>query len=275
MKNTIRKINEEFVEVVRGQDILKIERERKLPSMNMVEELIFDFQRLMFPGFFGRENMVIAPLESFTGDRFATIHDRLHELITRAFFSKCIDCVKNVGCDEPEKCTLNVLKKMPETYKKIILDVKAGFDGDPASVNNEEVVLCYPGFFATFVYRIAHVLYEEEIPIIPRLMTEYAHQRTGIDIHPGANIGKSFFIDHGTGVVIGETTIIGDNVRIYQGVTLGALSLSDPRSQSGKKRHPTIGNNVIIYANATILGGDTVIPDGAKINGNTFITHTP
>lgn len=157
----------------------------------------------------------------------------------------------------------------------IMLDVKAGFDGDPAATSLDEVILCYPAFTAISIYRLAHPLYDMNIKIIPRIMTEYAHERTGIDIHPGATIGKSFFIDHGTGVVIGETTKIGDNVKLYQGVTLGALSTKGGQKLRGQQRHPTIGNNVTIYGNATILGGDTKIFDNETVKGNSFITSTP
>lgn len=175
------------------------------------------------------------------------------------------------------------IKKDIETYfdnisqikDLIMLDVKAGFDGDPAATSLDEVILCYPAFTAISIYRLAHPLYDMNIKIIPRIMTEYAHERTGIDIHPGATIGKSFFIDHGTGVVIGETTKIGDNVKLYQGVTLGALSTKGGQKLRGLQRHPTIGNNVTIYGNATILGGDTIISDNETVKGNSFITSTP
>ena len=156
----------------------------------------------------------------------------------------------------------------------IMLDVKAGFDGDPAATSLDEVILCYPAFTAISIYRLAHQLYKMNINIIPRIMTEYAHERTGIDIHPGATIGKSFFIDHGTGVVIGETTKIGDNVKLYQGVTLGALSTKGGQKLRGLQRHPTIGNNVTIYGNATILGGETKISDNETVKGNSFIIST-
>ncbi len=151
-------------------------------------------------------------------------------------------------------------------------DVQAGYDGDPAAQSKEEVIFSYPGLFAIFVYRIAHELYIRQVPFIPRIMTEYAHAKTGIDINSGAQIGESFFIDHGTGIVIGETTIIGDHVKLYQGVTLGGLSTRGGQKLSGKKRHPTIENNVTVYAGATILGGETVIGENSVVGGNTFIT---
>lgn len=181
-----------------------------------------------------------------------------------------IDDEKNI--DGIVEKYFNNIDKVKET---IMLDVKAGFDGDPAASSLDEVILCYPAFTAISIYRFAHLLFEMNVKIIPRIMTEYAHEKTGIDIHPGATIGESFFIDHGTGVVIGETTKIGNNVKIYQGVTLGALSTKGGQKLKGQQRHPTIGNNVTIYGNATILGGNTEIFDNETVKGNAFITSTP
>lgn len=161
--------------------------------------------------------------------------------------------------------------------ESIMLDVKAGYEGDPAATSYDEIMLCYPGFIAISIYRLAHPLYDEGYKVVARMMAEYAHSKTGIDIHPGAKIGESFFIDHGTGVVIGETTVIGNNVKLYQNVTLGAKSFSkngDGSLVKGIKRHPNIGNNVVIYASATILGGDTVIGDNVVISGNSWITKS-
>lgn len=160
----------------------------------------------------------------------------------------------------------------PDIASLLDTDVDAAFSGDPAAYSREEIILTYPGFYAVCVYRLAHVLYELKLPLLPRLMCEYAHEKTGIDINPGAKIGESFFIDHGTGVVIGETSIIGKNVKIYQGVTLGALSVK--KKLQSKKRHPTIEDDVVIYANSTILGGDTVIGQGSIIGGNTWLTES-
>ena len=153
-------------------------------------------------------------------------------------------------------------------------DIEMFYESDPACESYEEVILTYPGFYAIYVHRVAHILYELKIPLIPRMMSEYAHSKTGIDIHPGANIGNYFFIDHGTGIVIGETTLIGERVKIYQGVTLGALSLKDGQRLKGSKRHPTIGNNVTIYSGASILGGDTVIGDNVTIGSSVFLTYS-
>ena len=168
--------------------------------------------------------------------------------------------------------TEEFLSRLNMLRERLLLDAQAGFNGDPAAYSVDEVILAYPGFFAIMVQRMAHELYLLELPLIPRMMCEYAHSKTGIDIHPGANIGEGFFIDHGTGVVIGETTEIGNNVKLYQGVTLGALSTKDGQLLFGKKRHPTVENNVTIYAGTAILGGNTVIGEDSIIGGNAFIT---
>ncbi|MBR2553689.1 MAG: serine acetyltransferase [Aeriscardovia sp.] len=165
-------------------------------------------------------------------------------------------------------------EKLPAIRECVETDLLATLDGDPAASSYEEIILAYPGLIAITTYRLAHELYLLNVPVIPRLMTEYAHSRTGIDIHPGATIGRNFFIDHGTGIVVGETSVIGDNVKIYQGVTIGALSTRGGQKLSGKKRHPTIEDNVVIYAGASILGGDTVIGRNSVIGGNTFITSS-
>ena len=179
--------------------------------------------------------------------------------------------------NDSDKIIKEYFDRLPDIIHAIKLDVEAGYAGDPAATSEDEVILCYPAFIAIGTYRFAHPLYEMGIEIIPRVMSEYAHGNTGIDIHPGAKIGKSFFIDHGTGVVIGETTVIGDNVKLYQNVTLGSKSFSknaDGSLVKGIKRHPNIGNNVVIYAGATILGGDTYIGDNAVIGGNTWIVNS-
>jgi serine O-acetyltransferase len=174
--------------------------------------------------------------------------------------------------DRAQEVCLEFFRAIPQVRALVQTDLQAGYDGDPAAACKEEIVFSYPGLFAITVYRLAHVLYTLGVPMIPRMMTEHAHSVTGIDIHPGAEIGKYFFIDHGTGIVIGETTVIGENVKIYQGVTLGGLSTRGGQSLRGQKRHPTIENNVTIYANASILGGKTVIGTGSVIGSNAFIT---
>jgi serine O-acetyltransferase len=171
-----------------------------------------------------------------------------------------------------EQKAQSFLDQLESLSKELDLDAKAAYQGDPAAYSLEEVILSYPGFYAVCVYRLAHALVQLDIPLLPRLMSEYAHEKTGIDIHPGARIGESFFIDHGTGVVIGETSIIGKNVKIYQGVTLGALSVK--KTMQTKKRHPTIEDDVVIYANATILGGETIVGKGSTLGGNIWITES-
>lgn len=175
---------------------------------------------------------------------------------------------------EAERLALKFLGTIPKIREYVDTDVQAAFDGDPAAFNKDEIIFSYPGLFAVMVNRIAHELYLLNIPLIPRIMTEYAHSVTGIDIHPGAQIGKFFFIDHGTGIVIGETTVIGDNVKIYQGVTLGALSTRGGQKLKSKKRHPTIEDNVTIYSGASILGGETVVGKNVVVGGNAFITKS-
>lgn len=175
---------------------------------------------------------------------------------------------------EAQKISLEFFERIPKIRSYIETDVMAIYDGDPASFNTNEIILCYPGLYAITVFRLAHELYDLNVPLIPRIMSEHAHSRTGIDIHPGATIGKNFFIDHGTGIVVGETTVIGDNVKIYQGVTLGALSTRGGQHLRGKRRHPTIENNVTIYSGASIFGGETVIGENSVIGSNAFITSS-
>ncbi|MEI6767136.1 MAG: serine O-acetyltransferase EpsC [Bacteroidota bacterium] len=177
-------------------------------------------------------------------------------------------CLKQKLNDSVER----LFDKVPEIYDLLVLDAKSILKNDPAAGSMEEIIYAYPGFYAVAVHRVAHEIYLMEIPILPRLISEYAHQKTGIDIHPGATIGKSFFIDHGTGIVIGETSIIGDNVKIYQGVTIGALSVR--KKDSRKKRHPSIENDVTIYSGTTILGGETTIGQGSVIGGNVWLTQS-
>ena len=179
-------------------------------------------------------------------------------------------CRDKVGC--AKLLVQHFLSDLPDIADDCYLDAQAIFEGDPAAGSVEEVILCYPGFFAITAFRIAHALYKRDVPLLPRMITEYAHQKTGVDINPGATIGKSFFIDHATGVVVGETAVIGNNVKIYQGVTLGALRVD--RDQRSKKRHPTIEDNVVIYAGATILGGETVVGNNSVIGGNVWITRS-
>ena len=250
-----------------------------LPDKHSVINILDDILEVIYPGYFGAKHLEESNIEYHLGDLLDSIYSRLCEEIYRSVRPECAhedDPCKH--CYEiAEDQTLALLHGIPALRRQLAEDVQAGYDGDPAAKSPDEVIFAYPAIYTISVYRIAHELSNNGIPLLPRIMTEYAHSRTGIDVHPGATIGRRFFIDHGTGVVIGETTIIGDNVKIYQGVTIGALSFAkDEEGQMvrGEKRHPTIGNNVVIYSGATILGGDTTIGEGSVIGGNVWLTRS-
>jgi len=240
-----------------------------IPQRKEIIAIIKNIQSLMFPDYFHLdENNGKTSLEVLLG-----IHRRLVVQIGAAY-AFCAECEQEI---DAEALATEIAEMIPRIKEALIKDVQAIYEGDPAARSPEEIILSYPGFYAISIYRIAHEFYIRKIPYLARLMTEFAHEKTGIDIHAGASIGEYFFIDHGTGIVIGETTTIGDHVRIYQGVTLGAKSFEldeDGNPVKGVKRHPDIGNNCIIYANATILGGNTVIGDGCVIGGNVWLTHS-
>lgn len=246
------------------------------PDKEEVRELVEHFFRIIYPGYFrDRSYKIYNPKNSFA----VTIEDVFYHLKKQVY--RALDYSKDdnkLSDAEREKESYRIckefFKRIPTIREFIETDLLATLDGDPAAGNLDEIILAYPGLMAITVYRIAHELFLLKVPILPRLMTEYAHSETGIDIHPGATIGKYFFIDHGTGIVVGETSIIGNNVKIYQGVTIGALSTRGGQKLSGKKRHPTICDNVTIYANASILGGNTVIGENTVIGGNSFITSS-
>jgi len=249
-----------------------------LPVRAKILEILDLLTELLFPGYTGKRTVTKSNINFIIGDILCQVCTDLCEQVERAYQYQCrMD--KCDGCDcrtMAEDVTQHLLSQLPKIRKLLKGDVGAAFDGDPAAKSYEEIVISYPCIMAIATYRIAHELYLKEVPLIPRIMTECAHARTGIDIHPGAKIGKNFFIDHGTGVVIGETTVIGDNVKIYQGATLGALSF--PKDERGKiikggKRHPTIEDNVTIYAEATILG-DVTIGKNAVIGGNVWIKES-
>jgi len=251
---------------------------RELPSPPEVAAIVSLIRELLLPGCTGAAQPKPSLLHSSVEGQIATLRVKLAQQLCRGLIYQwpspqpdCCECES-----QAEKIAAQFLGTLPELRRLLLLDVRAAFDGDPAASSLDEVVFSYPGVRAVTVYRIAHALWRLGAQVVPRVMTEQAHAETGIDIHPGAEIGESLFIDHGTGVVIGETTRIGHRVRIYQGVTLGALSLprGAARLQSGRKRHPTLEDDVIIYANATILGGDTVIGRGAVIGGNTWVTES-
>lgn len=244
----------------------------KMPDRKEIIELINDLRRVTFPGYFGRENLSFVSKEHFAGNELAVIYEKVFSQIKAAVaYDEALKEGEKLEV-KAEELALAFIKRIPYVQSMILKDVTAEFDGDPAAKNKEDIILSYPGIYAILVYRYAHELYEMGVPYIPRIMTEHAHSKTGIDINPGAKIGEYFCIDHGTGIVIGETTEIGSHVKIYQGVTLGALSLRKGQALSGVKRHPTIEDNVVIYANTTILGGETVIGENSVVAGNTFIT---
>ena len=253
-----------------------------LPSSEEVAEILDRCLALLFPGFVGASLARATPTElrAYVQQRVSQVHHGLSQQLYRGLHHKKqsdrgtrdLDCPHCQA--EAHAIAERFLQRLVELRNLLALDVQAHFDGDPAATGLEEIIFCYPGLHAIAVYRIAHTLLEEGAKILPRIMTEIAHRRTGIDIHPGATIGESFFIDHGTGVVIGETTHIGDRVRVYQGVTLGALSIPRGQQRPTEKRHPTIENDVVLYAGATILGGDTVVGEGSIIGGNCWVTRS-
>ena len=240
----------------------------RLPNRQSIIAIIRDCQKLLFPVYYGEKHLLKLPPEEYSALLMEIIFDKLSGQIALT-----MDETKENRA-LAEEITAELLGKLPEIQRSLQKDLDAFFAGDPAAHNREEVVLSYPGFFAIFIYRLAHILYVRGVRMIPRIMTEFAHSQTGIDINPGATIGEYFFIDHGTGIVVGETTIIGDNVKMYQGATLGALSPAGMRSVPGERRHPKVGNNVTIYAGSTLLGGETEIGDNVVIGGNAFLTSS-
>lgn len=247
-----------------------------LPDRDEVTEIIKLLMQLLFPGYFD-DNGCADARHALIGV-ISEVEYKLQRQICRALNLKsCENCEK--GCcadmfDEAGGICRAFLKKIPGLIDILLTDVRATFDGDPAAGSEHEVIFAYPGIFAVSVYRLAHELYRLSVPLIPRIMTEYAHSKTGIDIHPGAEIGRYFCMDHGTGIVIGETTRIGAYVKLYQGVTIGALSTRGGQALRGEKRHPTLEDEVTVYSGASILGGDTVIGRGSVIGGNVFITKS-
>jgi serine O-acetyltransferase len=254
----------------------------ELPKVDQVARIVEMCRGLLFPGFVGPSVARIPEtvLREQVRERVAELRSTLRRQVYRALHHKnqlksgkdlaeCPDCLASA-----EAIASQFIARLPAVREVVARDVLAAVEGDPAASGPDEIVVCYPGMYAVTVYRLAHELRAQGAVVIPRMMTEHAHEKTGIDIHPGATVGESFFIDHGTGVVVGETTLIGDRVRIYQGVTLGALTVprGAERPPPGARRHPTIEDDVVIYAGATILGGDTVIGKGAVIGGNAWVT---
>ena len=260
-----------------GTKIHHLER-RPLPSHAEIIRVLVTIHELIFPGYIGAQGLAGTSLHLHVQSRMAWLYETLTEQIARAIsHTQRLDA----DCSAPEpqaaQCASEFLASLPGLRETLATDVQAAYDGDPAAESVDEIIFSYPGIYAVMTYRLAHRLHELQVPLIPRIMTEHAHHRTGIDIHPGTSIGSSFFIDHGTCVVIGGTAVIGNNVKIYQGVTLGAFSFdkdAEGRLVRDTKRHPTIEDDVVIYAGATILGGDTVVGRGSVIGGNVWLTHS-
>lgn len=278
-KQEIGSISKKLAGICRKSEFFRCASKYAVPSKESVEEILSLFQEVLFIGYFGKQNIPDWELESHLHVVMSKLFDVLSSQIAKSLRHECEglhevcdDCNARGG-----EHTLKMTRKIPQLRKILERDVQAAFDGDPAAKSFDEIIFSYPCIKAIMVHRVAHELYLQGIPLLPRIMSEYAHAITGIDIHPGARIGKNFFIDHGTGVVVGETTLIGNYVKIYQGVTLGALSF--PKDDKGNllrgmKRHPTIEDHVTIYSGATVLGGDTVIGRGSTIGGNVWITHS-
>ena len=258
-----------------SEEIFFTQPDRRMPNRNAIIAILKDLRNILFPGYFTDGAQTTADASYFIGNTVLRVEEKMREQVRLAFHFRDGDAK---DAQEIEKRTQEVcaamLCKLPSIQKLLYKDIQAAFDGDPAAQSKEEVIYSYPGFFAIWVYRIAHELYYLDVPLIPRIMTEYAHSRTGVDLNAGATVGEYFFIDHATGVVIGETTVIGENVKIYQGVTLGALSTRGGQRLAGVKRHPTIEDNVTIYANACVLGGETVVGAGSVISGSAFLTES-
>ena len=255
-----------------------LDQDRRLPSQDGTIQILRKVFEIVYPGFYGSQNLTRGNVAYHVGALLDDIADELDDQVYLAIRSECPQEDPCAHCTEfAGKAVMQFMERLPAVRHDLRLDLQAAYDGDPAAKSFAEILLAYPGVEAITVYRIANVLHTSGVPLLPRIMAEWAHRKTGVDIHPGATIGESFFIDHGTGVVIGETTVIGSNVKVYQGVTLGALSFKkDERGRliRGQKRHPTIEDDVVIYAGATILGGETVIGKGSVIGGNTWVTHS-
>ena len=259
IEKTVKRIEE----ISENAALTGLKENKPIPSMMEIEKIISDLHALLFPSYFAATSR--------------NSHALLWDVSSR--LTRQIELAGEVMGEtlSPKEICAKFIERLPEIYAKLLKDIEALYEGDPAAKSREMVLICYPGFYVISIYRFAHELYSLGVPLLARMMTEHAHARTGVDIHAGAQIGEYFFIDHGTGIVIGETTVIGDRVKLYQGVTLGAKSFkTDDAGNPVKdiKRHPNIGNNVVIYANATILGGDTYVGDGSVIGGNVWLTSS-
>lgn len=249
---------------------------RNQPDKKVIIEVVDQMMQILYPGYYGNK---IHKVYSLDNQMAVIIEEVLYKLKNQILVVyKYCDVYPEMTYHERVENASDVvyafMKKVPEIRDYLNDDIQAFYDGDPAAYSQDEIILAYPGLFTISVYRMAHELHKLGVPMIPRIMTEYAHSKTGIDIHPGATIGRFFFIDHGTGIVIGETTVIGDHVKLYQGVTLGGLTTRGGQSLKGSKRHPTLKDNVTIYSGASILGGETVIEADVVVGGNTFVTKS-
>ena len=264
----IRAAADRMAEIYKEAEIPLYGDAQRMPSRDTVIEIIRDCQKLFFPVYYGNRDLLKLPPEQYS----ALLMEHIHEKLTAQIALTMSECEENDA--RAYDIASDFVARLPAIQEMLLKDLAANFDGDPAAYSMEEVLLSYPGMFAIFIYRIAHELYARKVAMIPRMMSEYAHSQTGIDINPGAKIGEYFFIDHGTGVVVGETSIIGDNVKLYQGATLGALSPAGMPTNPGVRRHPKVGNNVVLYANSTLLGGATEIGDNVIVGGNAFLTSS-
>lgn len=273
-KQAILNAVEQLTENYKKVDLFNSKSGKMLPSRATIIDVVRELRSVIFPGYFNVDSSSGIFPEYYAGYQLNHLYDQLKEQIEIALLYHCKEEEEASVPAEAERICAGFFEKLPKIQDMLLKDIQAGFDGDPAAKSKEEIIFSYPGVFAIYVYRLAHELYKEKVPHIPRIMSEYAHNKTGIDINPGATIGEYFFIDHGTGVVIGETTEIGNNVKLYQGVTLGALSTRQGQQLADVKRHPTICDNVTIYSNSSVLGGQTVIGENTIIGGNTFITES-
>jgi serine O-acetyltransferase len=277
----LEKVTSDLLDSYRGDARARHVARHYLPSREAIVDILDAVLNLMYPGYFGRRDLTDNNLDSYVTEKVAVLVPKLERELEHCLcYSREREALKpEFGECAPRARDLaeQFLRQLPQIRALLIGDVQAAFDGDPAALNIDEIILSYPGVLAVSVYRIAHTLYQLGVPMMARIMTEWAHSKTGCDIHPGATIGAAFFIDHATGVVIGETTHIGDRVKLYQGVTLGALSF--PRDSSGhiirgKKRHPTVESGSTLYANATVLGGETVVGADSVIGGSVFLARS-
>ncbi len=279
LKEELPAITDQLVETYTECSRLNHLAHEPLPSRDAVADVAADLYEVMYPGYGKRQNLHMGNIGYYVGSLVDALHDKLTNQIARALRHELCEESPHIDCEKiAQPKAVELLRRLPEVRKTLEQDVDAAFRGDPAARSHHEIIFSYPGLEAITVYRVAHELYALGVPFIPRMMTEFAHAKTGIDIHPGATIGPGFFIDHGTGVVIGETTEIGRGVKLYQGVTLGALSFTKEDdgtlAKGAYKRHPTLQDGVVVYANATILGGQTVIGERAVIGSNVWLTES-